>query len=637
MAGDALDILRRYWNYEAFRPVQEEIIGEVTQGRDLLAMLPTGGGKSITFQVPAMMFDGLTLVITPLIALMKDQVESLAKRGIPAEAIYTGMERYEIMSIINKAAAGKLKLLYVSPERLNSERFMSYLKLLNVSLIAVDEAHCISQWGYDFRPSYLMISEVREILPNVPLLALTATATPDVADDIQDKLGFRAKNVLRGSFRRKNLSYVVRESNDRMGELYRVLHGVGGCAIVYVRRRATCSELAKFLMQKGIEALPYNAGMSMAERERNQDAWMRGEVPVIVATNAFGMGIDKPDVRAVVHYDIPDTLEAYFQEAGRAGRDGLRSYAVLLYGEPQLRTLKGRPAKQFPPIEKIRAIYDMLGEYLMVGEGEGEGSLYTFDEEHFRKLYKQSSEILSSTLLLLQGAGYIELTQSSGEFARVKILLSRRELREYDFKPLEESILEYFLRSLPGIFSHFSNFSEEEAASALGIDREKLYEVMLRLGRMKVLSYIPGSSHKAILYKQPRVPEYYVELPYEIYKGRMEVFAHKIEKMVEYITLSGECRQRFLCDYFGAEVEEPCGICDLCLEAKRKKRALSSVEKETLRLLKENGASDIRTLFTRVGAEKRVWIEAVRNLLDRGIIRYLSTSTLQIVDYSLIT
>ena len=419
------EILKQYWGYDEFRSLQEEIILSVLEGKDTLALMPTGGGKSITYQVPALVLEGICLVVTPLIALMKDQVEELQKRGIVAEAIYTGMGKEQVESTLNKAIAGKIKFLYVSPERLASERFRARLKQMHLSMLAVDEAHCISQWGYDFRPSYLRIAEIRENFRQIPVLALTATATPRVAEDIQQQLKFEVPHVLSKSFRRDNIAYVVRKANDKLGELLHILSSLKASAIVYVRKRAGAEELARFLKAKGIEADFYHAGLTSFQREQKQEAWKKGEVPVIVATNAFGMGIDKPDVRIVVHFDIPDSPEAYFQEAGRAGRDGKKAYAVLLYNEAALTALKKRVIQGFPDKNYIRQVYRLLGDFFGLEEGLGHGLAFEFDPEHFVKTYKLELTTTLSAIKVLQVAGYLECTTEVHARSRISFLVLR--------------------------------------------------------------------------------------------------------------------------------------------------------------------------------------------------------------------
>lgn len=627
--GKALDILKAYWGYTSFRPMQLEIIEQVVMGNDLLAMLPTGGGKSLTFQVPALMKEGVCIVVTPLIALMKDQVENLNKIGIAADAIYSGMDNSHIMSVLNKVAAGKSKLLYISPERLASERFQNYLSILPVSMIAVDEAHCISQWGYDFRPSYLQIAQIKERFPNAPVLALTATATKRVARDIQLRLGFREFNVMYGTFRRENLSYVVREANDKNGEVLRILQRVMGCAIVYVRKRASTLELSDYLSKKGIAALPYNATLSMEVRNNNQKRWIRGEVRVMVATNAFGMGIDKPDVRSVIHYDIPDSPEAYFQEAGRAGRDGLRSYAVLLVNKPSLSALKARVAKQYPSKEKIRAVYDMICDYCGLAEGYGTDSLFPFDIDRFTSTYKVAPELVSASITLLQNAGYIEMTDSARNSSRVSLLINSREVRMLNLGHNEEILLEYIMRNFQGVFSHFVYFDEQEVADRLGIERAVLYDTFLALSRDSIISYVPGDNRWSIRFNEPRLPASYINFSHAIYEDRIAIYKERIDAMYAYATEAKECRQQILIDYFGVKERCECGVCDVCLSKKKVQAGHNEIEKRMLRLL-ETGAFELHTLHAQLDCDSETFVYVLRNLLDSGQIEYSSTTSVRL-------
>ena len=627
----AIDILKEYWGYKAFRPMQLEIIEQVISGHDLLAMLPTGGGKSLTFQVPALMLNGVCLVITPLIALMKDQVENLNGRGISADAIYTGMENGQIMSILNKVAAGKSKLLYISPERLASEKFQNYLSILPISMIAVDEAHCISQWGYDFRPSYLQIAEIKERFPNIPILALTATATPLVARDIQLKLGFKDFNTLMGNFRRENLSYVIKRVNEREKEVLRMLQRVNGAAIVYVRRRASTIELADYLTKNGVKALPYHAGFTMEMRSHNQNSWMCGETRVVVATNAFGMGIDKSDVRCVIHYDIPDSLEAYFQEAGRAGRDGLRSYAVLITTDSSLKNLRSRVSKQYPSKEKIREIYDMICDYCGLAEGYGTDSNYPFSVERFSENFKQSPECVVASCHLLQNAGYIELSENSRNSSRLTLLEPVYELRQREYYGKEEQVVEYVMRNFEGVFSHFVYFDEQEVADTLRMEREELYDTFLALSKRGVMGYVPGDNKMIVRFNEPRLPASYINLPRSVYEDRISHFKSRIDAMCEYIELKGECRQNFLARYFGAKEENNCEVCDICIEQKRVIAGIYELKNETLRILK-NGAHDLYDLQTSLDCDSETLVKVLRSLLDEGEIVYTSTTAVKLAN-----
>ena len=622
------EILKQYWGYDEFRSLQEEIILSVLEGKDTLALMPTGGGKSITYQVPALVLEGICLVVTPLIALMKDQVEELQKRGIVAEAIYTGMGKEQIESTLNKAIAGKIKFLYVSPERLASEQFRARLKQMHLSMLAVDEAHCISQWGYDFRPSYLRIAEIRENFRQIPVLALTATATPRVAEDIQQQLKFEVPHVLSKSFRRDNIAYVVRKANDKLGELLHILSSLKASAIVYVRKRAGAEELARFLKAKGIEADFYHAGLTSFQREQKQEAWKKGEVPVIVATNAFGMGIDKPDVRIVVHFDIPDSPEAYFQEAGRAGRDGKKAYAVLLYNEAALTALKKRVTQGFPDKNYIRQVYRLLGDFFGLEEGLGHGLAFEFDPAHFVKTYKLELTTTLSAIKVLQVAGYLECTTEVHARSRISFLVLRDQLYKIELGDLLlERLVEYILRNYPGIFVQYAYIDEEILAGKLGVKRQQVYESLLLLARRRIIGYIPGNDRPYIVYHQPRVPAHYLHIGPEAYEDRKQAYAVKVGHMAGYIELTDSCRQLYLMAYFGQREKEVCGICDLCLEQKKRPGNTNrKTEEKILELLKQKDY-EIRELIYESAGSRQQATACIRKLLDAGEI-YYKTPTL---------
>ena len=627
--ADIHAILRRYWGYDNFRPLQEDIIRSVLDGHDTLALLPTGGGKSITYQVSGIALGGLTLVVTPLIALMKDQVEDLRRRHIPAEALHMGMSTEEIESVINKCLYTSVRFLYVSPERLTSRRFRGRLSQMPVRLIAVDEAHCISQWGYDFRPSYLRIAETREHFPNAPVLALTATATPAVAADIQHRLLFAAEHVLSASFRRPNLSYVVRKANDKLGETLHILSNLPSSAIVYVRKRVTAEELAAFLNAKGIRAAYYHAGLPPLQRAMRQEAWKKGECPVMVATNAFGMGIDKPDVRIVLHFDIPDSPEAYFQEAGRAGRDGKRAYAVLLYNEAALTACKKRVEKRFPDIKYVREIYRLLGNFFQVEEGAGKGFAFEFDPDLFVKTYQLDYVSALAAIETLQVSGYLECTTDIHARSQVQFLVLRDRLYGIEFHPpLQEKIVESILRTCAGVFVQPAYIEEEHIADALGTDRETVYLLLLDLAKRKIIRYVPGNDRPYIVYHQPRVPESYLHVSPDAYRDRKKSYTRKISRMVGYIE-TPVCRQLYLMDYFGQKEKAPCGICDYCLSQKKFAKA---PDKKLLMqsILEHLRASDLdlRTLIYKVSADRDSVIACIRQLLEEGKITYKSPEIL---------
>ena len=566
MTRDIKEILKTYWGYDDFRSLQEEIIRSVLDGKDTLALMPTGGGKSLTYQVSGLAMEGVCLVVTPLIALMKDQVEDLKNRGIPAEAIYTGMRRDRVESIINKCIYDTVKFLYVSPERLYSERFREKLRLMNVCLITVDEAHCISQWGYDFRPPYLRIAEVREFFPGVATLALTATATPEVVEDIQKQLHFSTPNVLSKSFRRENISYVIRDTEAKPLELFNILSKVQGGAIVYVRTRLKASSIAAFLNKSGIKSDFYHAGLSSAQRARRQEAWKSGKVPVVVATNAFGMGIDKADVRVVVHYDVPDSPEAYFQEAGRAGRDGKRAYAVLLSSRAALGGLQKRIDDAFPPKDYILRVYEALANYYQLGEGEGQGRAFEFNLKLFARNFKLNEARVMSAISILEVAGFLGYTTDINSRSRVMFTVLRDRLYEFETgDPLLERLMVLLMRNYAGIFVQDAYVDEGFLADQLDVTRKVLYDAFISLAKRKIIRYVPGDVKPYIVYYQPRLPLSYITIGREAYENRKELFVTKIGAMARYIRDDETCRQLLLMEYFGQKEDKPCGICDVCI------------------------------------------------------------------------
>lgn len=564
------EILKKYWGYPSFREKQRDIIDSVLKGRDTLGLLPTGGGKSITFQVPGLMLRGTALVITPLIALMEDQVQGLKRLGIKASAIHSGIPSYKIKEILNHAVFGNLKFLYLSPERIASEGFVSTLRYLKVSMIVVDECHCISQWGYDFRPDYLNIISLRKFFPQVPILALTATATPLVKADILRELKLRDPCIIEKSFVRENLSYIVRPCNDKAAMVMKILHGVGGSSIVYCRNRALTGEIAQTLRDCGFTADNYHAGLSHAERDLKQKAWMEDETRVIVATNAFGMGIDKPDVRTVIHWSMPSSLEEYYQEAGRAGRDGLPSYAVALVGPYDKSTLSRRIKEQFPPLSFIRGLYDLLMSYLQIGEGDGFEKRVRLDLEAFIETFKLPSIQTEAAIRILEMAGVFSFRENSNQASRVMIILPREALYGmYAVKGNREAVLEYMLRKYSGIFTQFTYIEEEAIAIATQIPLEEIYETLMDLVRLHVIHYIPRSSLPLLTLTTKREPGRILNIPPEVYHLRKERFAKRINAVRDY--LFGKdvvCREQHLLSYFGETDSKPCGRCDLCRSRK---------------------------------------------------------------------
>ena len=561
-----LDILHKYWGYPDFRGIQREIIESIGTGKDTLGLMPTGGGKSLTFQVPALAQEGVCIVITPLIALMKDQVEHLRHKGIAAAAIYSGMGRDAIVTTLENCIFGGVKLLYISPERISSDLFQIKLKHMKVSFITVDEAHCISQWGYDFRPSYLQIAVIRKLVPNVPILALTATATPDVIDDIQERLGFTEKNVFRMSFERKNLVYVVRQAEDKEAEMVHILQSIPKTAIVYCRTRKRTKEVAQLLMQYGISATWYHAGLEPAVKDQRQSEWQHDKVRVMVATNAFGMGIDKADVRVVVHMDCPSSLEAYFQEAGRAGRDGQKAYAVLLYNGHDNRTLQKRIEDTFPPKEYVQQVYEHLAYFYQIGVNSGEGCTFEFPIDKFCATFKHFPIRANAALILLQRAGYIDYEPNPDNNARVRFLLRRDDLYRLDsLSEKENDVVISLLRNYGGLFTDYGYVDESYIAQEAGLDRNQTYMVLINLSKKRIIDFIPRKSIPLISYKRDRVDGSDVILDKSVYEERKEQFQKSINSVINYAQNDRICRSRQLLYYFGEKKSVDCEQCDVCL------------------------------------------------------------------------
>ena len=561
-----LDILHKYWGYPDFRGIQREIIESIGAGKDTLGLMPTGGGKSLTFQVPALAQEGVCIVITPLIALMKDQVEHLRHKGITAAAIYSGMSRDAIVTTLENCIFGGVKLLYISPERISSDIFQIKLKHMKVSFITVDEAHCISQWGYDFRPSYLQIAVIRKLVPNVPILALTATATPDVIDDIQERLGFTEKNVFRMSFERKNLVYVVRQAEDKEAEMVHILQSIPKTAIVYCRSRKRTKEIAQLLMQYGISATWYHAGLEPAVKDQRQSEWQHDKVRVIVATNAFGMGIDKADVRVVIHMDCPSSLEAYFQEAGRAGRDGQKAYAVLLYNGHDNRTLQKRVEDTFPPKEYVQQVYEHLAYFYQIGVNSGEGCTFEFPIDKFCATFKHFPIRANAALILLQRAGYIDYEPNPDNNARVRFLLRRDDLYRLDsLSEKENDVVISLLRNYGGLFTDYGYVDESYIAQEAGLDRNQTYMVLVNLSKKRIIDFIPRKSIPLISYKRDRVDGSDIILDKSVYEERKEQFQKSINSVINYAQNDRVCRSRQLLYYFGEKKSVDCEQCDVCL------------------------------------------------------------------------
>ena len=619
------EILKQYWGYDSFRDLQEEIITSIGEGKDTLGLMPTGGGKSITFQVPALAQEGICIVITPLIALMKDQVQNLRKREIKALAIYSGMTRQEILTALENCIFGNYKFLYISPERLDTEIFRTKLRSMKVSMITVDESHCISQWGYDFRPAYLKIAEIRELLPEVPVLALTATATPEVVTDIQARLKFREGNVFRMSFERKNLAYIVRKTDNKTKELLYILQRISGSAIIYVRNRRRTKEITELLMNEGITADFYHAGLDNAVKDLRQKRWQSGEVRVMVATNAFGMGIDKPDVRIVLHLDLPDSPEAYFQEAGRAGRDGEKAYAVILYSKSDKTTLHKRVVDTFPDKEYILNVYEHLQYYYQMAMGDGFQCIREFNLEEFCRKFKYFPVPVDSALKILTQAGYLGYTDEQDNSSRILFTIRRDELYKLREMGKEaEALIQSILRSYTGVFTDYAYISEESLAVRTGLTRQQIYNILVTLTKRRIVDYIPRKKTPYIIYTRERLELRFLHIPPSVYEERKARYEARIKAMEEYVTTENICRSRMLLRYFGEKNEHNCGQCDVCLSKHAtdnlSEESYEEVKRQILDLLSHSPLTPAETA-DQIKAEKEDIGQVIRYLLDEGELK----------------
>jgi ATP-dependent DNA helicase RecQ len=617
-------LLKQYWGYDSFRGIQEEIINSISENKDTLGLMPTGGGKSITFQVPALAKDGLCLVITPLIALMKDQVQNLRKRGIKALSIYSGMSRQDIITTLENCIFGNYKFLYISPERLDTEIFRTKLRKMKVSMITVDESHCISQWGYDFRPAYLKIAEIRELLPDVPVLALTATATPEVVKDIQARLHFRRENVFRMSFERSNLAYIVRKTDNKTGELLHILRSMPGSAIVYVRNRRRTKEITELLNNEDITADFYHAGLDDATKDIRQHRWQSGGSRVMVATNAFGMGIDKPDVRIVIHMDLPDSIEAYFQEAGRAGRDGQKAYAVILYAKADKTTLHKRIPDTFPEKEYIKDVYEHLQYYYQMAMGDGLDCVREFNIEDFCRKFKYFPVPVDSALKILTQAGYLEYTGEQDNTSRLLFTIQRDELyRLREMGDDMDKLIQTVLRSYTGVFTDYTYINEDSLAIRTGLTRRQIYEQLVHLAKLRIVSYIPRKKTPYIIYTRERIEAQLIHISPEIYEERKARYETRINAMLEYVTNDTLCRSRMLLDYFGEKNEHNCGQCDTCIGLRKQTATCQPDREELYEKIHEilSGAPQTPAgLLEQLPIEKELLTEALHRLLDEGKI-----------------
>ena len=621
MATDFLhETLEKYWGYSSFRPLQEDIIKSVLEGKDTLGLMPTGGGKSITFQVPAMTMEGICIVITPLIALMKDQVDNLRAKGIKATTVYSGMTSDEINKHFDNCIYGDYKFLYISPERLHTELFKRKLPMMNVCMLAVDESHCISQWGYDFRPSYLHIADIRkELREDIPVLALTATATPDVVDDIQEKLLFRKKNVLKKSFTRENLAYIVRDTENKMDELVHILKKIEGTSIVYVRNRRHTQEIAVALQQAGFSAHFFHAGLNRDDKTMRQDAWKSGTCRIIVATNAFGMGIDKPDVRSVIHMDMPSTLEEYFQEAGRAGRDEKKAYAIALCSSTESSKLKKRLTEEYPERKFISRVYEALGHYFQIAIGFGAYITHGFSLPDFCKKFKLPATQTHNALKILESAGYIEYIEEPDSNSRLLFLVNRDELYKMSLDKFTDDIIQVILRSYTGPFADYVFVDESLIATRTSSTYDSVYNALVTLSKIHVISYIPRKKLPQIIFTKNRIETNRVVIPRTSFEVRKERSEERNAKVIEYITGQSFCRTKTLLHYFGEKTDKDCRTCDVCLQKNQtglKNWEFNAVRDALYQYIKDNNSGNIQILARELPLDKEKNLQIIRFLLE---------------------
>lgn len=621
-----VEVLKEYWGYESFRPKQEEIVGTALEGRDVLAILPTGGGKSVCFQVPALMKDGIAIVVTPLIALMKDQVQNLNDRGIKALCINAGMGRREVDTALNNAAYGDFKFLYVSPERLGTQLFMSYVREMNVSFIVVDEAHCISQWGYDFRPDYLQVGRLRELV-DAPVIALTATATPQVADDIMEKLRFEEKCLIKSGFERPNLSYIVRKCEDKLGQLLNICTGVAGTGIVYVRSRKKTEELAAFLNANGVSSSFYHAGLGSDSRSERQEKWKKDQIRVMVCTNAFGMGIDKPDVRFVVHFDVPDSPEAYFQEAGRGGRDGKRSFAVLLWNATDVQRLRQIATVSFPSLEYIEDIYHKVHVFYDIPYDTGAGRQLKFDLEEFCRHFKLQRQSVYYSLVYIERTGHWTLSEDVDISTKVQIMADRNDLYDLDLpEPAMVQLLEILMRRYTGLFSYPVPIDEDYVAGQVGVGVPMFRQLLYRLSLEHVIRYVPNDHATVLFLHHERLRPKNINLDSERYAFLKKSAEDRIGKMIDYVSEEDVCRSSFLLDYFGQNDSNDCGTCDICRSSKRKAAGQKEPTADIISFI--NGEKSGRYTIDEITrhfaspeyGESCALVEILRALIDDGTV-----------------
>lgn len=622
------DILRRHWGYDTFRPLQEDIINSILSGKDTLGLMPTGGGKSITFQVPALCFDsGLTIVVTPLISLMKDQVDNLKRHRIKAVYLHSGMTASENRIAWEKILNGNARILYVSPEKLQRERFINELRTLKINFITIDEAHCISQWGYDFRPSYLLIKTLRKIKPDVPVLALTATATPEVVADIMKQLEFKEKNLFKKSFSRENISYIVRNSDTKIFDVLHILSRTSGSSIVYVRSRKKSKEISEFLNDSGVSSTYYHAGLDNSLKEERQNLWRQDSVRVMVATNAFGMGIDKPDVRVVIHYDIPPSLEEYYQEAGRAGRDGKKSYAVLLASKSDISQLKRNITEAFPERNIIKKTYEQICNHLHFSVGEGYDCLKDFDIVRFCTLFHKQEKQCRASLRLLGQAGYMQFIEEIEKFSRLKIMVDREELYDIRYPDKKtEKVLSMALRLYTGLFQDFVRIRETEISNNLKLSQEEVYQAFLELDRMKIITYVPRSGLPMIYLPTSREEKASLIIGKDIYETRMEIMTQRLEAINDFVYKNSSCRVKRLLNYFGEKNAIECGKCDICREknnAKKNKDVENKSLESIISYLKLHPeGTRLLTLESKCGGNREITAKNLSYLCNEGFVRF---------------
>lgn len=634
---DPADVLKQYWGYSTFRPLQREIVESVLNGKDTLALLPTGGGKSICFQVPGLCMEGITIVISPLIALMNDQVSNLTKRGIKAYAVTSGMHRREIDIVLDNCVYGDVKFLYVSPERLATEMFRLRLPKMKVNLIAVDEAHCISQWGYDFRPSYLEIAKIRELVPKVPVLALTASATDDVVNDIQERLEFPVKNVLKKSFERTNLAYLCLKEENKYSRMIRICERSPGTGLIYVRNRKRTKEISEFLSRNGISSEYYHAGLPAEERMNRQARWINNQTRVIVCTNAFGMGIDKPDVRFVIHIDLPDSPEAYFQEAGRAGRDEKKAFAVILWDDNDLKDLKDSVERNFPPLNEVRKVYQALGNFLRLATGGGEGQTFEIDMAAFSKNFELPPALIYSSLKLLEREGYLALSESFSESSRLMFTIDFQELYNFQvFNKDLDPLIKTILRNFPGAFSNPVKFRESELARSLNVSVQKVISQLNAMAKKEVLSYFPKTELPLITFTRERVDAKRINFSPETFTERKKNVELRMQAMYDYVTNDSECRSRMLLYYFGERSAARCNICDVCLSEKKSKPVMdnNSLKEHLLERIRNNSIPYTELLEQYNEEQRPAVIERIRWMLDQKLIELRPDQTLASIEKS---